>query len=419
MNFQAMPPEVLAQERGLIGIDEARERAASYAGSGLATEVAPLVCAAGRVLAADLRARHAQPPFDNSAMDGYAAFTNGEPLEAGSRLQVTSRTPAGSVATPISPGTCARIFTGASLPAGADAVVMQEHVLRDGDHIVLRRALMPGDNIRRQGEDIQPGELLLSAGQRLDARHVALIASQGHALVRIQQRIRVGVISTGRELVQPGRELEAAQIYDSNRPMLATLAAHAGAEVVDGGWVDDEADALAARMQDLAATCQLVVTTGGASVSEEDHSFAALKRAGGHGEVLRIALKPGKPAVVGRMGEAAYLGLPGNPVAALVSWLMLGSAVLGRLRGFDFERPRGEPLTCAVAHQRRPGRTEFAPARVVTRPDGGKGLEILGRGGSARLMPLVLADGLAEIPAAVAHVPAGMELAFHRFGGCA
>ena len=347
-------------------------------------------------------------------MDGYAVALNREMVLGATCLPVRGRIAAGDRATPLPIGHVDRIFTGAPLPAGANAVVMQEHGRRDGDNLVLNRSVRQGDNIRRRGEDIEAGDHLLAPGTRLDARHVALLASQGRASVRVQRRARIAVISTGNELRQPGAPLADATIYDSNRPMLLTLAAQAGLEVIDGGWVRDVPSALAERLREWSARCDFVVTTGGASVGDEDHSATAVTQAGGEVETLRIALKPGKPAVVGRIGSAAYLGLPGNPVSALVSWLILGHAVVATLEG-RAHRPRpGCPVPSVARFERRPGRTEFAPARLVMTALG-PAAEIVGRGGSARLRPLIEADGLAEIHALQAPVEPGATILFHGF----
>ena len=269
-----------------------------------------------------------------------------------------------------------------------------------------------GDNIRRRAEDISEDDHLLGTGERLDARHVALLAAQGLTDVRVRRRARVGILSTGNELRQPGTTLNEGTIYDSNRPMLLSIAREAGLHVVDGGCFADEPHAIASALSSLAECCDLLVTTGGASVGEEDHSARAMELSGSEFETLRIALKPGKPAVVGRIGSCGYIGLPGNAVSALVCWLLIGCAMVSRLEGRAVERRPGCPMRAASAFKRRPGRTEFAPARIVNMDTGGA-IEFLGRGGSARLRPLVLADGLAEIAALHAPVEAGDTVLFH------
>jgi molybdopterin molybdotransferase len=406
--------DLCSEGQGLVDIDTAGTRAATCAAPITDTETVAVHRAGGRTLAENVSAGLAMPAFDQSAMDGYAIALGGAMLPAGTRLPVVGRVAAGDTAAALPAGHAARIFTGAALPPGVDAVLMQEHGWREGDELVLNRMVRTGDNIRRRGEDIEPGEHLLSPGLRLDARHVALLSAQGLQAVAVRRRPCIGVISTGSELVQPGSPLASAMIYDSNRPMLMTLAAQAGLDVVDGGWVRDDPNALAAVLREVSGNCDLVVTTGGASVGGEDHSASAVARAGGTSETLRIALKPGKPAVIGKIGAAAYLGLPGNPVSALVSWLILGGAVVAGLEGRPFRRRPGCPMPTASRFERRPGRTEFAPGRIV-RHDGEPAVEILGRGGSARLRPLIEADGLVEIQPLHAPVEPRDIVLFHPF----
>ena len=406
----SMPPSGIDADKILLTIPQACARAIMYVRRLHASEAVMVLDAAGRTLAEPVVARLAMPPFTQSAMDGYA-LAAGKGIPPGSRLDVVDRIAAGSVGRRLVQGETSRLFTGAPLPDGADAVIMQEHVEREGSAVILRRPIRAGDNIRHRGEDIEPLEPLLEVGDRLDARHIALLAAQGIKRVDVRIRPRVAVISTGDELRQPGLGLEAAAIYDSNRPMLLALIAQAGLVAIDGGWVPDDAGHLAARMKHLAADADLVITSGGASVGEEDHALAALRQAGGQGETLKIALKPGKPAVVGSIGAAAYLGLPGNPVSSLVSWLILGHAMVSALEGRPSRRRLGYPMTSRSRFDRRPGRSEFVPARLVD--DGG--VEILGRGGSARLRPLVQADGLAEIMAENAGVQPGDTVLFHPF----
>jgi molybdopterin molybdotransferase len=290
---------------------------------------------------------------------------------------------------------------------------MQEHVVREGDSIVLRRPVPPGDHIRRRGEDVAPGDLLAMTGQRLDPRHVALLAAQGIATVRVRRRPRVAIVSTGDELLPAGGTCGSASVYDTNRPMLMGLAAGAGLDIADYGCAPDDPEALADVLRAAAAACDLVVTSGGVSVGEEDHSSRALERAGGTGESLRIGMKPGKPALVGRIGAAVYLGLPGNPVSALVSWSLLGRAIIAALEGRRFAPPLGLPVALEGALLRKSGRTEFMPARLAWH-DSEPRLQIL-PGGSARLRPLAEADGFAEVPAHVSTAAAGSTLAFHPF----
>jgi molybdopterin molybdotransferase len=404
-----------SRDVGLISLDEACRRAASYAEPLGRIERIALVDAMDRVLAEDVRATLALPPFDQSAMDGYA-FAAASIKRIGAGLPVALRVPAGSQAPALPSGAAARVFTGSPVPVGADTVVMQEHVLRKGMHVVLDGLPRPGSNIRRRGEDIAVGELMLRTGQRLGPHHIALLAAQGLDEISVCQTPRALIISTGDELRQPGESLGEASIYDSNRPMLLALARRAGLVVFDGGCVPDSREAISRRLTDFADKVDLVVTTGGASIGEADHSAGALTASQATFEVLRMAVRPGKPAIVGRLKGAAYLGLPGNPVAALVSWLTLGNAMIAALSGSIWQRRRGFEVVVSSRLERSQGRTEFVPARLI-HADAGIRLEISGRGGAARLKPLIHADGLAEIDATMGNLDHGDKVHFHPFRG--
>jgi molybdopterin molybdotransferase len=400
----------------LMSIGEACAAAIACAPPLLPSQTVRLDESAGRILAETFVARMASPPFTQSAMDGYALVA-ASGLSEGTRLKIVDRVPAGRCGRRLSAGEAARIFTGAPMPEGADAVVMQEHVERDDTSIVLSRLMTAGDNVRHQGEDIEPLEPLLKPGIRLDPRHVAMLAAQGAETVAVRSRLRVAVFSTGNELQDVGAMLSGAAVYDSNRPMLLSLIGQAGHDVIDGGRAADSRSEIAERLRMLSERADLVISTGGASVGEEDHSLAALRHAGGSGRVLKIALKPAKPAIVGRIGQAAYLGLPGNPVASLVSWLILGQAMVGALQGRPHRPHIGYPLTIAAGFARRPGRAEFVPARLVSDKGQEVRAEIIGKGGAAQLRPLALADGLAEIAAECGDLRPGDLIRFHPFSG--
>lgn len=414
MNAPAPITDPCSATPGLIPVDVACALAARYATRIVGHANVPVQRAGGRTLAEEVVAAIPLPAFDQAAMDGYAMALGGEMIPRGTSMPIGGRVAAGDTASALPIGKAVRIFTGAPLPAGADAVVMQEHASLAGEEVRVHQIVRPGDNVRRQGEDICAGDVLLAPGMRLDARHLALLAAQGRSTVLVRRRPRIGVISTGNELRQPGEQLDPATLFDCNRPMIMAFAEQAGLEVVDGGWVRDHPASIADALGRIAADCDLVLTTGGASVGEEDHSAAAAGIAGASFETLRIALKPGKPAVVGRIGTCAYLGLPGNPVSALVSWLLLGGAVVAVLEGRPFQRRTGCPIRVASHFQRRPGRAEFAPAKLVAGQDGPE-VEILGKGGSARLRPLVEADGLVEIHPLHAPVEPGSTVAYHPF----
>ena len=405
--------DVSVGDARLISLEEACQRAARYVTPIHRSETVSIVDALDRVLAEKICARIALPPFDQSAMDGYAlAACTIDKIET--ELPIASRITAGASSPLLPIGAAARIFTGAPIPRGADTVVMQEHVRRHGLCVWVDGPVRQGSNIRRRGEDIAKGEALLQIGQRLDARHLALLAAQGFANIEVFHQPRIAVASTGDELRQPAETLGEAAVFDSNRPMLLALARRAGFDAIDGGSIPDDAEAMALRLSALADISDMVVTTGGASVGEEDHSAAALAASGASFEVLKIALKPGKPAVVGRFPRAAYLGLPGNPVSALVVWFTVGGAMVAALGGTNPHRRLGCSMKTISTFERRPGRTEFVPGRLVS-TDEGVWVEILGRGGSARLKPLIRADGLAEIAASAGSLSPGDSVLFHTF----
>ena len=399
----------------LISVTEAQQRAAAFMPIIRHVDTVPLRLAAGRILAANITAQIENPRFDQSAMDGYAVRSRD--LKNGARsLRVAGRVAAGEAAAPASESEAVRIFTGAPLPDEFDAVIMQEHITREGSLIHVDRPVKPGDNIRRRGEDIARGGVLLESGQRLDARHIALLAGQGYADVAVFSRVRIAVISTGDELRQAGESLDDAEIYDSNRETVMALARAAGAEIIDGGSVRDRQEAITARINDLLPVADLIVTTGGASLGEEDHCADAFKACGGRIETLKIAMKPGKPAIVGRAETCAYLGLPGNPIAAIVVWWLLGEAMLEAAQGRAPRKISGHLLPSLAAFPHKAGRTEFLPARLI-RQSANTLVEIIGRGGSARLLPLVQADGFVEIPAEHGEVMPGDKLEFRGFFG--
>jgi molybdopterin molybdotransferase len=396
-----------------ISLSEACARAAAHAKPIEGLERIPIVDALGRVLAGEVRALIALPRFDQSAMDGYALAASSLTLIE-TKLAVVSRIPAGDSSGPLPIGAAARIFTGAPIPEGADTVVMQEHVLRTESQIIVDGPIRKGSNVRRRSEDIAEGETLLGRGQRLDVQHLALLSAQGYSHVEVLRRQRIAFVSTGDEIRRPPESLGETSVYDSNLPMLMALARRTGLEPHDGGCVPDNVEAIARRLAALAATFDLVVTIGGASVGEADHSASAAAANGSSFERLKIAVKPGKPALVGRIGQAVYLGLPGNPVSCLVSWLFLGNAIVGALDGVKPKRPTGYLMELISNFSHKPGRTEFAPARVVSMEYGPR-IEILGRGDSARLKPLIDAHGLAEISSESGDLSIADRVLFHPF----
>ncbi|BDA85718.1 molybdopterin molybdenumtransferase MoeA [Aureimonas sp. SA4125] len=381
------------------------------------TEVVTLDAAAGRILAEAVVAPRSLPPFDHSAVDGYALALRPS-AEQADRFKVVGRVPAGRpMQSEVAPGNAVRIFTGAALPAGCDTVVMQEHAEVADGFVVPRRSYRAGDNIRLAGEDVAAGVTILPEGLLLDARHLALLAASGLSSVVVRRRLRIAVISTGTELRAPGEDLCEGAIYDSNRIMLLALLRHPAVDLVDGGIIADEGAAIVAAIDRAARSADLVVTSGGVSVGEEDLVRSSVEAAGGSLLALRIGMKPGKPLAFGRLGRAAILGLPGNPLAAMIGFLVVAKPLVSRLVGLS---PTGLRIRSAVAGFDRdvtPGRMEFAPASIIRNPSPDRPVvDTLGRGGSARLLPLSMADGFCVIPADVQTVRQGDAVGFVPIG---
>ncbi|GLK66864.1 molybdopterin molybdotransferase MoeA [Hansschlegelia plantiphila] len=402
----------LCADPALLSVVAAQERAASMIDHPVGEEIVGLAKLAGRISSGPVVSPTPLPPFDHSAMDGFALADLGR--EHVVRARLAAGAPGGGA--PLNPGEAARILTGAPLPPGAVTVVMQERAERSGDHIRLRATPEPGANIRRRGEDVCVGEVIVPAGVRLDARHIAILAAAGVAEARVRRRVVIGLLSTGDELLRAGEALRPGKIHDANRPMLAAILDRPSHEVVDLGVAPDDPEALRRLLLDAAARCDAIVTSGATSVGDEDHLAAAVLAGGGRLELARVALKPGKPVVAGRLGRAALIGLPGNPFAALVAHMLIGRVALERLAGLS-PRPF-RPLPAAAGFsQKGPGtRTEFAPAALRGVDERGVlRVEKLGRGGSARLAPLIAADGLAVIPAGRDEVKPGDAIGFLPF----
>jgi molybdopterin molybdotransferase len=389
--------------RPLLSLDEAL--ALLVAGSTpyaiTQTETVSTFDALGRVLAADVLSALNVPPEVNTSMDGYVLRAADVPV-AGTVLPVTQRIPAGHVGGPLQPGTAARIFTGGQVPAGGDAVVMQEQceaVSGDGlGSVRVNTVPTAGQWMRRRGEDVQQGAAVLCAGQRLTPQALGLAASVGAATLTVRRRPRLALFSTGDELQNPGEVLRPGAIYNSNRYTLRALAQAAGCEVIDLGIVRDTLDATRAALREAAAVSDLIVTCGGVSVGEEDHLKPAA-RAEGELDDWQIAMKPGKPLAFGRVrradGEAALLvGLPGNPVSAFITFLLAVGPVLRVIQGMDSAAPAGLSMRADFDWPRPDRRREFL--RVQLNAEGG--LSLFANQSSGVLTSAVWADGLVDNP---------------------
>ncbi|WP_415257725.1 gephyrin-like molybdotransferase Glp [Thauera phenylacetica] len=377
----------------MLSFDEACERLLGFVRPVREVEEVDTMFAAGRVLAVDQHSTIDQPPMDNSGMDGYALRAADVPV-AGTRLPVSQRIPAGSVGHELAPGTAARIFTGAPLPPGADTVVMQELCEHAGDEVVVNTVPRVGEAVRRTGEDITRGARVLPAGLRLTPQAVALAAAVGLARLPVHRRVKVAVFSTGSELVMPGEPLPPGGIYNSNRYLLRGLLAALGCEVEDFGIVPDRLDATREVLRRAAEGHDLILTSGGVSVGEEDHVKPAVE-AEGSLDMWKIAMKPGKPLAYGRVHGAAFIGLPGNPVSSFVTFLLMVRPFLLATQGASEVTPAAMQLRADFDWPRPDRRREFLRARMNAQG----GVELFANQGSAALESTVWANGLVDIPA--------------------
>ena len=394
-------------QRPPIPLEEALERLRAGAAPHAFTETERLSTfeALGRVLAADVASTLDVPPEDNTSMDGYALRAADVPA-AGTLLPVSQRIPAGVVGGPLQPGTAARIFTGAQVPAGADAVVMQEQcesvpgASGEGLGAVhVNTVPQPGQWVRRRGEDVQSGGIVLRRGARLTPQALGLAASVGIGELTVARRPRVALFSTGDELAMPGEPLRPGAIYNSNRFTLRGLLQAAGCEVTDLGIVEDRLDATRAALRRAAIGNDLIVTCGGVSVGEEDHLKPAVQ-AEGRLELWQLAIKPGKPLAFGEVhredgSRALFIGLPGNPVSAFVTYLLAAVPVLRLLQGASGDLPAALPLRADFDWLKPDRRREFLRARL----NAAGGLDLFPNQSSGVLTSAVWADGLIDNPA--------------------
>ncbi len=325
-----------------------------------ASETVPVTNALGRVLAAPQTSAITVPPLDNSAMDGYAVRV-ADVAVAGVRLPVSQRILAGTVGEPLQPGTAARIFTGAPVPPGADAVLMQEYCSVEGGDVVINALPHLGDNIRRAGEDIRIGAQVLAAGTRIGAAEMGLAASVGLAELPVFRSCKVACFFTGDELVTPGAPLKPGQIYNSNRYTLTGLVKGLGCELIDLGIVPDTLEATETALEGAAGIADVVITSGGVSVGEADYVKAAVEKLG-RVEMWKVAMKPGKPLVYGRVGEADFIGLPGNPVSAFVTFcLFVRPFLLKRMGATDVRIARSPCRRISPGANRARGANSCVP----------------------------------------------------------
>ncbi|MGD9786477.1 MAG: gephyrin-like molybdotransferase Glp [Sulfuricellaceae bacterium] len=379
------------------------------------TEEVAVEEALGRVLAENVAATVSAPPLDNSAMDGYAVRLADLDPEGETTLPVSQRIPAGHVGQPLAQGTAARIFTGAPVPPGADAVVMQEHCTEADGRVTVQRVPKVGANVRRAGEDFAAGATVLLAGTRLGPQHQGLAAAAGHARLKVARRLKVAAFFTGDEIVMPGEPLKPGQIYNSNRFTLRGLLQGLGCEVVDLGIVPDRFDATVDVLRQGARQADAVITSGGVSVGEEDHVKAAVESIGKL-TMWKVAMKPGKPLAFGELDGAFFLGLPGNPVSAFVTFCLFVRPFLLRCQGVQQVAPAAYTLPAAFEWKKPGDRREFARARLDIGEDGAPVATLYPNQSSGALSSVAWANGLVELPEGKT-VERGQGVKFIPFSG--
>ena len=366
-------------------------------------ESLPLLSATGRVLAENLTASIDVPPYDNSAMDGYAI--NSADLAADKMsLEVAQRIPAGEVGSKLGAGQAARIFTGAPIPVGADAVVMQENCEKLENAVHILQAVKPGANIRQAGEDIKAGSTLLSSGHRLVTQDVGILASVGLTAVKVKRKLKIALMTTGNELVQPGTKLAPGQIYNSNFFSIAALLQNLGAQIFDVGVVADDLESTQKALQEAASNADCIISTGGVSVGEEDYVKAAVENLG-QLKLWKLAIKPGKPLACGEIANTPFFGLPGNPVSAFVTFCLVVRPCLLTMLGCNAVEPKQYCVVAAFDFPATGVRQEYLRVSLSRNEQGETAASPYSNQSSGVNSSLSGADGLAIIPP---HTPVSM-----------
>jgi molybdopterin molybdotransferase len=397
----------------LMSVDEAVGIIASRVSAVQEIEALPLTQADGRILAHEIAAPLPLPPFTNSAVDGYAVRSEDLPKDEAKVFPVSGRIQAGAPAgTAIESGHAVRIFTGAPMPQGADTVFMQEDVRIEADgKVLLPAGLKPGANVRPAGEDIAAGHAALSAGRRLRPQDIALAAAFGLTRLLVRRRIRVAVFSTGDELVSPGENRAAAQLFDSNRFMLMAMLGRLGCEVSDLGILRDHRALLADALKKAAAAHDLILTTGGVSTGEEDHVKAGVESVGKL-VLWRMAIKPGRPVAMGIISGTPFIGLPGNPVASFVTFVHVVRPTIFALSGAAQQPLIPMPVRAAFAYKKKFARREYVRVKLRGGADGVLEAVKFPREGAGLLSSLADTDGLVELSEQIAGVEPGESVGF-------
>ncbi len=371
--------------------------------------------ALGRILREDVIAPANIPPHDNSAVDGYAVYFDDLNPEGSTRLRIAGRQAAGQM--PVEPpqrGEALRIFTGAVMPAGPDTVMMQEDCSLEDGWVVIPAGIKRGANRRDAGEDVSAGSRVLAEGQRLRAQDLGQAAAVGRETLAVSQALRVALFSTGDELREPGQALDAGAIHDSNRYTLGGLLRSLGCEVSDLGILRDEATGIQSALASAAEAHDVVITSGGVSVGEEDHVKQAIENLG-QIHAWRLAIKPGRPIALGQIGRTPFVGLPGNPVAVMVTFSMIVRPMLLRLMGGQVTTPQRFPVRAGFSYRKKKDRREWLRVKLQTAEDGSWKAVKFPRDGAGILSSLVESEGLAELPEDMTNVEPGTVLDYLPF----
>lgn len=374
----------------MITLTQAREQLRSLAIKPT-TEVVHISDALGRVASVDIVSSLSIPPANNSAMDGFAvraADLEGEQKQ----FSISQRIPAGSVPTPLTAGTVARIFTGGIMPAGADSVVIQENCDYDATTVTVLKAVSCGDNVRPKGQDICMGATVVERGSKISAIDISLLASVGQSSIAVYTPLRVALFSTGDELIEPGNELREGQIYNSNRPLLMALCQQMGLVSYDCGIVEDTLSATKTALSDAAKNADVIISSGGVSVGEEDHVRPAVE-ALGELSMWKVQMKPGKPVAFGNIGGVPFLGLPGNPVSSYTVFQLLGVPLLNHLQGQALAAEISYPV-CAAFSKPLSTREEYIRVKIERDANGGLQADRFANLSSGVMSSLSWADGL-------------------------
>ena len=394
--------DCFAQNGRLMSVDEALDLLRHRLAPVTMAEEVSLADAGGRILATDVHSDRAVPPHDNAAVDGYAVFFDDLRPDGPTRLPIGRRVAAGHpIAEAPRRGQALRVFTGAAMPAGPDTIFMQEDCRVDGDFVDLPPGIKRGANLRHAGEDVTPGSVILTTGRRLRPQDVGLAASIGRNRLSVHRRLRAAIFSTGDEIADPGTVLPAGGVFDANRYALRPALMQLGCAVTDLGIVKDDRVRLETALRDAAAEADLIVTSGGVSLGDEDHVKAAFEAIGGHLDVWRLAIKPGRPLALGHLAvggrSVTFVGLPGNPVAVLVTLLIVARPIILQLAGAVEPEPTRLPVRAGFQYRKKAGRREYLRVRLSDAEDGVPVARKFPREGAGILTSMVEADGLVEL----------------------